>query len=63
VLSLLLFLIFIDELIEVSSPITFVKGFAGDLKMYMSINLQTDHAVLQRSLNDLSDWSIIENCK
>jgi len=58
VLGPILFLIFIEELIEVLYPLTFVKGFAVDLKMYMSINLPTDHAVLQRSPNVLSDWSI-----
>jgi len=58
VLGLLLFQIFIDELFGVLSPLTPVKGFADDLKMYLSIHSTTDHAVLQCSLDNLSDWSI-----
>jgi len=56
ILGPLLFLIFIDELFGVLSPLTPVKGFADDLKMYLSIHSPADHAVLQCCLDNLSDW-------
>ena len=57
VLGPMLFLLFIDDLIEALSPYAKVKAFADDLKMYITLNTVTDYTELQRSLDILYEWS------
>ena len=57
VLGPLLFLIFINDVCEVTSGAVFVKLFADDLKFYSEVATNNSSVDLQTTLNNLVDWA------
>ena len=58
VLGPLCFLMFINDLPEVTSPGTAVRLFADDCLLYRSVKDQDDAAILQKDLDAVYDWGI-----
>jgi len=56
VLGPLLFLVFIDDLIDALSPHAISKAFADDIKIYKSLDSFVNCSAVQHSLQILSDW-------
>jgi len=61
VLGPLLFLVYINDLVEVFGDFLTVKLFADDVKIYVVVDNDTKVAVLQEGLNKLQIWS--EKCQ
>ena len=57
VLGPLLFLVYINDLVEVFGNFLMVKLFADDVKIYVVVDNDTKVAVLQEDLNKLQIWS------
>ena len=57
VLGLILFLIFINDVVSICCDNTTVKLYADDLKLYSVYNSTVDSAELQHSLDKLVCWS------
>jgi len=53
----ILFLIFVNDVISISSGNTAVKLFADDLKLYSVYNISENSSDLQQSIEDLVSWS------
>jgi hypothetical protein len=57
VLGPLLFLVYINDIVDIFDKRIEVKLFADDVKIYVVINNIDDCLLLQRGLNNLSDWA------
>ena len=55
VLGLLLFIIFINDMPEVVNSL--IRMFAGDTKLFRTVNREADSTVLQTDLIVLQEWS------
>jgi len=53
----LLFLIFINDLAEIFDPDIIPKLYADDLKLYTTIESNTDNILLQQNVDRLADWA------
>ena len=52
-----LFLLFINDIVDIFGSALTVELFADDVKIYTVINDTNDAILLQDGLNDLNDWS------
>ena len=52
-----LFLLFINDVIDIFSPGVTARLFADDLKLYVEIVTDVDHFLLQNNLIKLEEWS------
>ena len=57
VLGPLLFLLYVNDIVDKISPQTTIKLFADDSLLYRSINNPSDQIQLQQDLNTMIEWS------
>ena len=57
ILGPLLFLMYVNDMVEELSKSTNIALFADDAKTYSKIESNNDHQALQRDLSKLEDWS------
>jgi len=59
VLGPVLLLIFINDIVHVfADSNVYIKLFAGDVKLHLEIESNSDHNELQDAINKIYDWSI-----
>ena len=58
-----LFVLFINDIVEEISPNTNVLLYADDMKIWRTIRSQSDGILLQREIDSLSQWSINNKMK
>jgi len=58
VLGPILFLIYINDIVDLSSNSDVsTKLFADDIKIYLELTSEADYSTLQESINKIFDWS------
>jgi len=63
ILGPLLFVLFINDIVESTSPGTNIRLYADDMKIWRRIISRSDQVSLQNDINNLHSWSVINKIK
>ena len=58
-----LFVLFINDIGNEIDPMSTIKLYADDTKLYRKISKSNDHEVLQKDINSLNDWALRNKMK